>query len=276
MADDQKTVVTDSEISGSESGFDILDKVKPATKALAFLEKSMSNTAFGMAATIAGSFLFGTNAVTGVGRYFSREAIAYASSEIADWLSPGKDTFAKDKTNFAGKAQMYIEAFAEVANSLFDELKDPNVGGIPIHSDNEVEAQDVEVNQNLVIVEEAGKKDYVVDNAVPKLKTWQVRGYLMSNPRYAPVSGALVIKPDLLLQRKILDMYLNSRKPVIFKTHDNRFYKVQITHMDTAYSVQGTNGLGINITLQEYKIMEVQDATLGVTAFEKVKEEVAS
>lgn len=208
-------------------------------------------------AIVGGALLNGTNAVTNIHRF---GAIGNALTNAVAVLGSATDLLTS-----AGASGMSIaNSVYEELNAVLDELKNPNIEGIPIHADKEVESQDIEVAQNLLIQENVGNKDYTIDNAVPKLKTWQISGYLMANPYTNPLDGHLMIKPGLVMQRKVLQWYIDSRMPVVFKTHDNRFFRVLITHMDTSYNVQALNALSINLTLTEFVVYSVGASSLSL------------
>lgn len=200
-------------------------------------------------AIVAGALLQGTNAVTNVHRYGK---IGSALNNVIATVG----SFTDDILTFGGAGGVADKVLNEM-NAILDELKNPNIGGIPIHADGEVENYDNDVSQNLYINQSSAWKEYRMDNVTPKPKTWQIRGYLKTAIPNALEAG-LIIKPSLLAQRALLEHYAETRMPVVFKTHDNRFYTVVITHFDTAYTVQAIDALMCNISLQEFNVLEVK------------------
>lgn len=217
--------------------------------AYAWLKTLMSKPSAHVLNITLGALLNGTNAVTKINVVGGslgdfRNSIVAGIGAVGEYLS--------DATSFS---KISYET-ASAINAIADELKNPNLAGIPIHADVEKESQDITVAKNLYIRESSARKEFVVDNTVPQLRTWRIAGYLLSNPAVYPSNAALLIKPDLMLQRNKLQQYIDSRLPILFKTHDNRFYKVLISHMDTEYTVQGTNALKIDLTLTEFRVLE--------------------
>lgn len=194
---------------------------------------------------VLGATLLGTNAVTGIHRFGT---LGQLTRNIIAGIGAIETTLLLSNTNIG------TEVYREM-NAILDELKDPNIGGIPIHAESEVESQDCEVQQHLLIQQSQENKSYKADNSVPKPKTWTIQGYLMA--ARDSLDSVLTIKPSLMLQRQLLQHYIDLRMPVVFKTHDNRFYTVLVTHMDTQYTIQGLNALRISITLTEFNTMVI-------------------
>lgn len=228
-----------------------------AKRVAIWLESIYNNPPIHQAACVLGGLLNGTDTVTGIHRFGNIGK--GVSAVIASFGSA-----ANLLVSLGGSLDSFNAAVAKEINAVFDELKNPNVEGIPIHADSEVENSDVEVSQKLLIYEVDSNKDYRVDSSVPKPRTWSIKGYLMSNPRLVPNESQLVIKPSLIAQRQLLQWFVDSRRPVMFKTHDNRFYTCLITHFDSQYTVQALNALAVNISLQEFKVMQVNQGNLNV------------
>lgn len=210
------------------------------------------------AAITLSNLTLGTNAITGIHRFGNIgdamtkvvAGVNMATDVMTSLLTPGGDTG--------------IHVIAQESNALLDELKDPNIGGIPIHAETEVESQDSEVQQHLLIQQQESNKALRADNSVPKPRTWSLSGYLMATQTM--LDTQLIIKPTLIAQRKMLQRYADLRMPVVFKTHDNRFFTVLVTHFDSQYTVNGLNALRVNITLTEFNTMYVESSSLGMTA----------
>lgn len=233
------------------------ENIKAQQKAQEWLKSVATGPLIHWANIVTGGFTFGTNAVTDIHRFTAPGL----QSTIVAVLSLGTSEIASYVFNASDELSKVRQDTANMLNAISDELKDPNIEGIPIHAEAESTSQDIEVNKQIVIVQSAANKDVFVDNAVPQLRTWNIKGYLTAvNEGLDPY---MIIKPSLLIQRQLLSYYANSRMPVWFKTHDNLFYKALITHIDTAYDVRALNALLVNITLTEYKVLESDVTSLG-------------
>lgn len=202
---------------------------------------------------VAGAILNGSNAVTGISQYGGySSAIAYINvpAEFLTNLLRGADSLLASGTSLS---------LATEINTISDALKNPNIDGIPIHATQEKENTEVQVARIMMIDQAAQNKQQIVDNAVPQLKTWQITGHLVSNPY---TDSGLVIKPSLILQRSILQDYADSRRPVLFKTHDNRFFWVLIEKFESGYNTNYLNALDVSIQLVEFKVMSVVTETV--------------
>lgn len=195
-----------------------------------------------------GGFLLGSNAISGVHRFGN------ADNKVVAALTVGTSIL-----NTVANVGKVGPETAHIINAITDELKDPNIEGIPIHAEAESSSKDVEVNEQIVIVNSSNSKNIVVDNATPKLRKWSIRGYLTSTR--AGLDPWLVLKPSLKVQERMLRAYADSRLPVWFKSHDGEFSKVLITHIDTSYDPKALNALLINIQLTEFKVMEIAATT---------------
>lgn len=204
-----------------------------------------------------GGVLGGSNAVSGIHRFAS---VGNARRYLAAYLTIGSTEILSAMLGANGAPQKVLLETARVVNAITDELKDPNLEGIPIHASSEQDSRDITVDTHTVIVQTASNKNIIVDNAVPQLKQWQVKGYLTSLPE--GIDPYLVIKPSLKAQKLLLDVYATSRRPLWFKTHDNSFEKVLITHIETAYDTNALNAVSINLVLTEFRVMETASTTL--------------
>lgn len=139
---------------------------------------------------------------------------------------------------------------ADVMNAIFEVMSLPNIEGIPIHAESESVSRDTDVSETMIIAQNDNGKDWLTDNAVPRPREWQINGYLSS------ISGVLdayfAIKPTIVLQAELLDIYAKSRRPVWFKTHDNRFYRVLISRIQTSYDPTFQNAIKVQLTLREF------------------------
>lgn len=148
----------------------------------------------------------------------------------------------------AGKSLQLIQAT----------LSEPNIGGIPISSATIETERDIEISEQMVIVQSVASKQYWTDNAVPRLKTWSLEGYLTSAD--PDIDRGYTIKPTLSFQQFYLDTVASSRRPVLFKTNRGDFVKVQITNLHFHEEASYNNAIQISCELKEYNPYIVSDA----------------
>ncbi len=139
-------------------------------------------------------------------------------------------------------------------NDVYEATKDPNIEGIPIISPSIQVSREVEVSDYGVIMDSGYQKKNVVDNAVPKPRIWELKGYITS--KWA-VDIGMILKPSLQMQAKILDAYAQSRKPLWFKTDEFEFVKVQITNLTFSRKAEIMNAYEVSITLKEFVPLEI-------------------
>ena len=217
------------------------------------------------AANIVQSAVFnGSSAVTDIYRHGTAGML---SEYVISGINIAEDFFVG---NYLGGIDVVNAKIAQAFNAIADMLKDPNIDGIPIHATQEREVTDVTVSKNVVIETDASFRKEVVDNAVPQLRTWSITGHLMANPRLSIADRMLVIKPSMLLQKQILQYYADSRRPVLYKTHDNIFHKVLISHFESGYNTNYLNAIDVNITLVEFATLEVSSEQSDVQLMDKV------
>lgn len=170
---------------------------------------------------------------------------------------------------------------SQALNQVYEYVRDPNISGVIIHAASEKSSRDVDVSEHLVMSvfsdnsDSVGpNKQYVVENSAPKLREWQVEGYLVSTTL---LSAQCVVKTDLLTKMGMLDYFAKSRRPVLYKTSDCRFYKCLITHYECEYDPKATNAVHVSVSLKEYVTADVSAnglKTIGSLAA-KVMQEVA-
>lgn len=135
-------------------------------------------------------------------------------------------------------------------NEIFKLTMYPNIEGIIIYADGESGSRRVDVSeQPLVVQADMGSTTYAMDNAVPHPREWSLKGYLMSS---LPTDHYYILKPSIVAQKTYLDMCMQARRPVWYKTYDNIFVKVLITAFDYSWDPKAMNGLQVNIQLKEY------------------------
>lgn len=254
------STLTNSEVGSNVTGEQVKAQVNEWLSSLGTLASSHQ------ALVYYGAMINGSNAVTGIHRFGGLQTkVSNIVASVGNVANNLIESVAGTAMSMPGSPLNSIRELVQEANALADELKNPNIEGIPIHADSEQELTDVKVSETLLIDQDSANKQYAVDNAVPQLRRWNVKGYLMSNGQNGnTIEQMSVIKPSLLMQRQLLQMYADSRKAVIFKTHDNRFYKVLISHFESAYTTQGLNALAVNISLVEFRTLVVEDANIAM------------
>lgn len=128
-------------------------------------------------------------------------------------------------------------------------LVEPNIEGVPISTASISTERSVDISEQMVILQQQGEKKYWTDNAVPHLKEWQIEGYITSA---LTLDQRYMIKPSLDLQLDFLDLCVQSRQPVLFKTNRGKFVKVQITNLQTTEEASYNNAIKVVISLKEY------------------------
>lgn len=143
-----------------------------------------------------------------------------------------------------------VRSLLPTTSSLIDEaLAQPNIAGIPISSSKVETNREIEVSESMVIVQSTKNRTYWTDNAVPRLKEWQVEGYLTVT---TALDDGCLIKPSLQWQAYYLDVCAKSRRPVLFKTNRGEFVQVQITSFHTVEEATYNNAIQVSLMLKEY------------------------
>ena len=143
-----------------------------------------------------------------------------------------------------------IRSVAGTLATVIDKaLAEPNVAGIPIGAAKIETNREIEVSESMVIVQSTKERKYWTDNAVPRLKEWNIDGYLTTT---SPLDSGCLIKPSLQWQAYYLDICAKSRRPVMFKTNRGEFVKVQITNLHTNEEASYNNVIQVTMSLKEY------------------------
>lgn len=137
---------------------------------------------------------------------------------------------------------------------LYEATKDPNIEGIPIISPSIQVSREVTVSDYGVIMDSGYMKKNVVDNAVPRPRTWEINGYLTSK---WGIDIGFTMKPSLVMQAKTLDAFAQSRKPLWFKTDEFEFVRTQITNLTINRKAEVMNAYEVSITLKEFVPLEI-------------------
>ncbi|MBO5921208.1 MAG: hypothetical protein J6Q48_02330 [Bacteroidaceae bacterium] len=148
------------------------------------------------------------------------------------------------------RASSNIRSIAGTLATVIDKaLAEPNVAGIPISAAKIETNREIEVSESMVIVQSTKERKYWTDNAVPRLKEWNIDGYLTTT---SPLDSGCLIKPSLQWQAYYLDICAKSRRPVMFKTNRGEFVKVQITNLHTNEEASYNNVIQVTMSLKEY------------------------
>lgn len=188
---------------------------------------------------------------------FDANTILHWSVELSSSLAQyGRTTGGRsiDSLVFTSLATLESAEAMSVINKMMAAVIIPNIEGIPIFSHRISTGRDVELSEQSLIM--TGDKDSgktrmrFVDNAVPRLRLWNVQGHILS---IAPVLDyAAIVKPSLMMEIDYLDAVAKSGKPVWFKTHTNEFVRVQIQQFQFEWTAEKSTGVAISMTLKEY------------------------
>lgn len=156
-----------------------------------------------------------------------------------------------------------LTKFNLMVDTVMKGISDPNIEGVPIRTTKISVQRQVDVSEQASIVQAEKTKEYNVDNAVPRLRRWQIEGYLsLIQPA---MDYFYTIKPSLLLQAAFLDACAASRVPVWFKDNNNAFHHVLITSFQAQQVADTTNAIQVTVGLIEYKPFEIKTSSLAST-----------
>ena len=116
--------------------------------------------------------------------------------------------------------------------------------------------REVDVGDQPMIVQSTSQKQYWTDNAVPKLKEWNIEGYITPT---LSLDSLYLIKPSLKMQMNYLDTCAASRRPVLFKDNRGEFIFVNIMSLQTTEEASYNNAIKVNISLKEYRPFTVKN-----------------
>ena len=225
------------------------------------------------------------------GKTFNANSILHWSIELSSSASQyGRTTggtITLDSLVFGGAFQN--SEVEEFINKLNAAVCIPNLEGIPIFAAKCSTGRDIMLSeQNLILPagdlpisagdlnvpasvnNGAVKRGIYVDNAVPRLRTWSISGYIIS---ILPVLDyRSQVKPSILLEMDYLDAIAKSGKPVWFKTHTNEFVRVQLQNFNFEFTPEINTGVAVSFTLKEYAPMRITTYAPGNAATEQVSE----
>lgn len=153
----------------------------------------------------------------------------------------------------------------EFINKLNAAVCVPNLEGIPIFSAKMSTRRDILLSEQNIILPadnvDAGtgvgavKRGIYVDNAVPRLRTWDIQGYILS---IMPILDYRAqVKPSLLLEMDYIDAIAKSGKPVWFKTHTNEFVRAQVQGFSFEFTPEINTGVAVTLSLKEYSPLRI-------------------
>ena len=150
-----------------------------------------------------------------------------------------------------GKASPFLQDVYEKTLVL------PNIESVPISSSTITTSREVAVGDQPMIVQSTSQKQYWTDNAVPKLKEWNIEGYITPT---LSLDSLYLVKPSLKMQMNYLDICAASRRPVLFKDNRGEFIFVNIMNLQTTEEASYNNAIKVNISLKEYRPFTVKNA----------------
>ncbi len=153
----------------------------------------------------------------------------------------------------------------EFINKLNAAVCVPNLEGIPIFSAKMSTRRDILLSEQNIILPsdnvDAGtgvgaiKRGIYVDNAVPRLRTWDIQGYILSVMPLLDYRAQ--VKPSLLLEMDYIDAIAKSGKPVWFKTHTNEFVRAQVQGFSFEFTPEINTGVAVTLSLKEYSPLRI-------------------
>lgn len=186
-------------------------------------------------------------------------------------------------TSLSIPANRITQKAAEILNTAYKYVLQPNVGGVTIFAESEKQQRQADVSERMVLSvfnddtdntnntnNTKMSKAYTIDNNVPHLRIWTISGHIVSSD---VLSQKLIIKPDIMTKVMLLDSIMTSRLPVLYKTHDCRFYKVIISDYSYEYEPRSNNAVHVDITLKEFKTMSVTGKTVNKISIQGLKSE---
>lgn len=147
---------------------------------------------------------------------------------------------------FTGIASTSLNELAQAIKAFSTQVV---LNGIPILTESVKLVHSVDIPSTMVIDETTRNKNFVTDNTAPRPRVWTVSGYLTS---LAPtIESYMIIKPTLLLQRKILELAINSRDKVKIKLNTGEIIDVYIQQLSIEDNAKAMNASIINVTVSE-------------------------
>lgn len=145
--------------------------------------------------------------------------------------------------------------FLKALNDMNQALSGCNIDGIPVLTASVDVQRTVDVSSDPVISLAGEKREVFTKSATPRLRTWSIKGYLKAGN---DIDTYYYTKPTLVMQADLLDAMASSRRPVLFKDNNNRFFRVQITNFSQSWTAESSTAVAVNITLQEWRPIVTQ------------------
>ena len=147
---------------------------------------------------------------------------------------------------FTGIASTSLNELAQAIKAFSTQVV---LNGIPILTESVKLVHSVDIPSTMVIDETTRNKNFVTDNTAPRPRVWTVSGYLTS---LAPtIESYMIIKPTLLLQRKILELAINSRDKVKIKLNTGEIIDVYIQQLSFEDDAKMMNASRVSCTVME-------------------------
>lgn len=149
------------------------------------------------------------------------------------------------------------------ASDIFEKtMVEPNIEGVPISTSSMTCSREVDVGEQMMVVQSSSQKQYWTDNAVPKLREWNIEGYITPSLQ---IDRLYLIRPSLKMQLKFLDTCAVSRRPVLFKDNRGDFLFVQIMNLQSTEDPTYNNAIKVNISLKEYKPFTIRNNPMNIS-----------
>ncbi len=139
-------------------------------------------------------------------------------------------------------------------------LTQPMIGIIPIDTERITMVQDVDVSNTMVLSQTTNSNEYITDNTAPKPRVWTLSGYITSLA--TTMESFLLIKPTLILQKKLLESYAVKRSPIVFKTEYGEIIKkAVIQKLSISNDSKMMNAYRVEATIQEVSVLTTETGT---------------
>lgn len=140
-------------------------------------------------------------------------------------------------------------ALNDLARAIKDISSQVIIGGVPIETENIKMVHSVDIPTTMVIDESSKNKKFISDNTAPRPRVWTVNGYITS---LAPtIESFMLIKPTLLLQRKILEYAINKRDKVKVKLNTGEIIDTYIQQLSFEDDAKMMNASRVSCTVME-------------------------
>jgi len=155
----------------------------------------------------------------------------------------------------------------KMAKSLLDNPMIVSTGVIPwaisLEVENYSKQSNAEVAKYPVVVPGTGIKQYLSDNVSPEPLSWNLSGYIPGN---IALEKTCLFTPILDLNCMLLWQAYREGARIMYKDMDNFPYlNCVISHLETYYQKDVKNKMGFKMTLQEIKVIDMNEAEMTET-----------